>query len=68
MEEKTFSVPSISCQHCVMHIRREVAGIQGVADVTADATTKQVTVRWQPPANWPMIRTALAEIGYPPAE
>jgi len=68
MEEKTFTVPTISCQHCVMHIRREVADIQGVAEVTADAVSKQVTVRWQPPASWPTIRAALAEIGYPPAE
>ena len=51
-----------------MHIKREVASIHGVAEVTADAASRQVTVRWQPPASWSTIRAALVEIGYPPAE
>lgn len=68
MEEKMFGVPAINCQHCVLHIRREVAAIEGVAEVSADEASRLVTVRWRPPASWSAIRATLAEIGYPPVE
>jgi len=33
MESKTFSIPSISCGHCVMSIKNELNEIQGVSNV-----------------------------------
>jgi copper chaperone CopZ len=68
MERKTFEVPNISCQHCVMTIKREVGDLAGVTDVEADADTKQVTVAWESPANWGEIKDLLQEINYPPKE
>lgn len=68
MPEKTVSVPAINCGHCVRTIERELAGVEGVTTVRADATTKQVVVAWEAPADWPRLAGALTEIGFPPAE
>ena len=67
MDEKTVHIPGISCDHCVMNIRRELSELDGIESVAADATTRQVTVRWQAPATWQSIAAMLDEIGYPPA-
>lgn len=67
-ETKTFTVPNISCEHCVRSIRNEVTEIAGVASVQADDKTKVVTVTWNAPANWEQIKAALTEIDYPPQE
>lgn len=68
MTTESFQVPNISCNHCVMAIKRELGELEGVASVTADAGTKQVTVEWDTPATWDGIKALLAEINYPPAE
>jgi copper chaperone len=67
MASKTFTVPNISCNHCVMTIKRELGELAGVTSVAADAETKNVTVEWESPANWESIKSLLTEINYPPA-
>ena len=67
MESKTFQVPNISCNHCVMTIKREVGELEGVTSVAGDVETKQVTVEWKSPATWDQIAALLTEINYPPA-
>ena len=67
-ETKTFSVPNISCEHCVRSIKNEVSEIAGVASVQADEKTKVVTVAWDKPATWDQIKATLTEIEYPPVE
>ena len=37
MNEKTFTVPNISCNHCVHTVKMEVGDIAGVQRVEADA-------------------------------
>lgn len=66
MESKTFTVPNISCGHCVRTIENEVGDLTGVDSVKADQATRQVTVQWQSPATWSEIETLLREINYPP--
>ncbi len=66
MTTKTFTVPNISCGHCVHTIESEVAELTGVTSVKADQASKQVTVNWQEPASWEKIQTLLQEINYPP--
>jgi copper chaperone CopZ len=68
MDTKTFRVPNIHCNHCVMTIKRELGELKGVASVTGDAETKTVTVQWESPATWDGIKALLTEINYPPAE
>ncbi len=67
MESKTFQVPNISCNHCVMTIKRELSELEGVKRVDGDAESKTVTIEWQPPVTWAEIESTLTEINYPPA-
>ena len=67
MESKSFTVPNISCNHCVMTIQRELGEMEGITAVTANAETKVVSVEWNSPATWEGIRSLLTEINYAPA-
>ncbi len=67
MTTKTFTVPNISCNHCVHTVKTEVSDLAGVQSVAADAETKQVTVAWDEPASWEKIEGLLKEINYAPA-
>lgn len=40
----TYSVPGMSCGHCVEAITGEVGKVEGVTDVDVDLDTKLVTV------------------------
>ena len=66
MASVKWSVPNISCQHCVRTITNELRRLPGVSSVAADATTKIVTVDFGAPATEGQIRATLTEIGYPP--
>jgi copper chaperone len=68
METKTFSIPNISCGHCVMTIQKELGEIEGVSKVKGDPTTKRITVEWSGPATLKQIRATLKEINYPAAD
>lgn len=65
MQTTSFSIPNISCGHCVMNIKRELGDLQGVSKVEGDPLTKQITVVWEPPASLEGIHAALKDIGYP---
>ncbi|MEQ9401568.1 MAG: heavy-metal-associated domain-containing protein [Longimicrobiales bacterium] len=68
MEQKTVTVPNISCGHCVRTIEREVGEAPGVSGVQADAATRKVVISWDPDAtDWVAIETVMDEIHYPPA-
>ena len=68
MTTKTFRVPNISCNHCVMTIKRELGELEGVVSVNGDVEAKTVTVEWESPATWDSINSLLTEINYSPAE
>lgn len=65
MEKQTFSVPNISCGHCVMSIKNELAELKGVKTVEGDPESKNITVEWEDPATVETIKDKLAEINYP---
>ena len=44
MTKVTYSVPNISCMHCVHTIQTELADVKGVQSAKADAATKQVEI------------------------
>ncbi len=67
MTTVTYSVPNISCKHCVHTIQTEVAEIVGVKSVKADEDTKIVEIAFDAPANEDVIKSLLAEIDYPVA-
>lgn len=68
MSTKTFVVPNISCGHCTHTIEMELGELEGITYVNAEEESKQVTVKWEEPANWEKIRALLHEINYPPEE
>lgn len=65
MSTVTFSIPGISCNHCVHTIKTEVGEIPGVSSVDATADGKQATISFDDPATEEAIRALLAEINYP---
>jgi len=67
MEKKTFSIPNISCGHCVMSIKNELDELAGVSSVEGHAENKRITVEWDSPATLEKIRDTLKEINYPAA-
>lgn len=68
MESKKFSVPNITCGHCVMTIQRELSEIDGVKKVEGDPTAKEINVEWDAPATLEKIKSTLEEINYPAAD
>jgi copper chaperone CopZ len=67
MEHKTFSIPKISCGHCVMTITKELKELNGVRKVEGNPQLKTVDVEWDVPATEAQIRATLNDINFPAA-
>jgi copper chaperone CopZ len=67
MTTVTYSIPNISCGHCVHTIQSEVGELAGVMQVVADMDKKQAMITFAPPATEDQIKALLAEINYPVA-
>jgi copper chaperone len=67
MTTVTYSIPNISCNHCVHTVTMEVSDLEGVKSVVADLDMKQATITYEPPATETGIKDLLAEIDYPVA-
>ena len=65
MQTITYTVPNISCMHCVHTIKTELSDLAGVKSVEADANSKKVNVTYDAPATPEKIEKLLAEINYP---
>jgi copper chaperone len=63
----SYTVPNISCAHCIHTIQTEVAELQGVQSVKADLASKKVEITFDAPASEDEIKAFLAEIEYPAA-
>jgi len=68
MSTVTFSIPNISCHHCIHTIQSEVSEMEGVQTVVADLDSKTVKIEYTPPATEAGIKGLLAEIEYPVVE
>ena len=67
MSKQTFSIPNISCGHCVMSIKNELSELDGVKKVEGDPGAKTDTVEWEAPVTEEKIKATLKEINYPVA-
>jgi copper chaperone len=67
MSKVTYTIPNISCNHCVHTIKMEIGEIEGVVAVEASADTKQATITYEAPATEEKIKRTLSEINYPVA-
>ena len=65
MSTVTYSIPNISCGHCVHTIQSEVIELAGVKAVVANQEARTATITFDPPATEDMIKALLAEINYP---
>ena len=62
-----YSVPNISCEHCVQTIQMEVSDLDGVESVSADQEFQVVEITFGDPATEESIKALMAEINYPVA-
>ena len=60
-----YSVPNISCGHCVHTIQMEVADLEGVQSVQANQESQMVEITFGDPATEESIKALMAEINYP---
>jgi len=65
MAQQTFTIPNISCGHCVMAIKNELNEMPGVQSAEGSPETKTMEVAWDAPASEETIRAKLQEINYP---
>lgn len=64
MQEITFDVPGVSCEHCVNSISQAAKDL-GVSEVKVDLPSKKVYVAFDPSTvSEPAIKTAIEEEGY----
>jgi copper chaperone CopZ len=61
--ELTFSVPEMSCEHCVRAVSEELEQVAGVASVEVDLETKLVVVQGAG-LDDTRLRAAIADAGY----
>lgn len=63
MDTITYTVPGMTCGHCVSAVRGEVERLDGIEAVEIDLDTKLVVVRGEG-LDDPAIRAAIDEAGY----
>lgn len=66
METVTLDIPGISCNHCIMTVKRETGFVEGAEFVSADVDTKKVVVKITSQEALQSLKETLAEAGYPP--
>jgi copper chaperone CopZ len=65
MEKHILTIPNISCGHCVMAIKNELAEIKGIVRVEGNPAEKQIIVEWDAPLTLNKILDILKDIHYP---
>ena len=63
MATAVYTVPGMSCSHCVAAVTEEVSAVPGVDDVAVDLETKRVEVQGEH-LDDAAIRAAIDEAGY----
>jgi copper ion binding protein len=64
MTEATYSVTGMTCDHCVRAVKAEVGRLPGVASVSVDLDSGQVTVVSDEPVDHADVRAAVEEAGF----
>jgi len=67
MTTVTYSIPNISCGHCVHTIQSEISELEGVNSVVANQEARTATIVFEAPATEDKIKALLGEINYPVA-
>jgi copper chaperone CopZ len=64
MTTTEFQVTGMTCGHCEMSVREELAEVQGIEDVQVSAQTGKLTVKSADSVEDAQILAAVAEAGY----
>jgi copper chaperone CopZ len=67
MAEITLSIPNISCNHCVMTVKRESGFVDGAEFVSGDVEAKTATFQVDGDESLAALKETLSEAGYPAA-
>lgn len=65
MEKQDFTIPNITCGHCVAAIKDELSEMDGVSAVDGNPESKVMHVEWDAPATKALIKDKLQAINYP---
>jgi copper chaperone len=65
METITLGIPNISCNHCVMTVKREAGFVDGAEFVSGDVEAKTATFEVASDEALAALKSTLAEAGYP---
>ncbi len=57
--------PDISCAHCAMTIKRELAPLEGVTTIVVDVPTKTIALDYADDDTLARAKALLEDIGYP---
>jgi len=64
-ETITLYADDISCNHCAMTIKRELAGVTGISNVEVDVAAKAIRIEYSDQDALARAKATLDEIGYP---
>jgi copper chaperone len=67
METVKLDIPNISCNHCIMTVKRESGFVDGVEFLSGDIEGKTATFQVTDEEALQALKAALAEAGYPVA-
>jgi copper chaperone CopZ len=65
VETITLSIPNVSCNHCIMTVKRESGFVDGAEFVTGDVGGKTATFKVTSAEALASLKATLAEAGYP---
>jgi len=65
MMQTVYTIPNISCKHCIRTIDMELRLLTGIKSIEGDLLNKTVTIDYDSPADDAQIRRVLSEINYP---
>ena len=67
MKTVKLDIPNISCNHCIMTVKRESGFVDGVEFVSGDVDAKTATFQVAGEEALDALKASLAEAGYPVA-
>lgn len=65
MKTLSYSIPNVSCQHCLNTIKAALEPMPGVDFIEADIPNKTLTIEGSNELDDQAIRAKLVEIGFP---
>ncbi|MCL7452846.1 MAG: heavy-metal-associated domain-containing protein [Anaerolineae bacterium] len=66
MKTVTLEIPNISCNHCIMTVKREAGFVDGAEFVSGDVDAKKAVFQVADDQALESLKETLAEAGYPP--